>query len=112
MAPRGLGLPGWVGKRFEPARDGSVTGVNLLRDEAGGGLREHLEMRASVAPSRLDGAPALAVTYAPDAPLPWRRIRDEFRALPDGTLLGMTVLDVRGLGGLGTPLVLEPAAEV
>jgi cholesterol oxidase len=110
VAPRGLGLlglPRWFGKRFEATAAG-VHGVNLLHDD--GGLRAHLEMRADIEASRLDGAPALVVTYEQDAPLPWRHIRDEFRALEDGTLLGMTVLDVPGVRKAGTPFLLEVAA--
>jgi cholesterol oxidase len=110
VAPRGLGLlglPRWFGKRFEATAAG-VHGVNLLHDD--GGLRAHLEMRADIEASRLDGAPALVVTYEQDAPLPWRHIRDEFRTLEDGTLLGMTVLDVPGARKAGTPFLLEVAA--
>jgi cholesterol oxidase len=100
-----LGLPGWFGKRFSRGDDGALRGVNLLRD--GDGLREHLQMHAVVERSVVDRAPALVVTYADDAPLPWRHIRDEFRDVGDGTLLGMTVLDVPGARGVGTPFLLE-----
>lgn len=108
-APLGLGLlglPGWFGKRFERDVQG-LHGVNLLRD--GEGFREHLEMRATLGPSRLDGAPALVVTYGADAPLPWRHIRDELRAAGTGALLGMTVLDLPGARSIGTPFLLERA---
>ncbi len=107
VAPPGLGLlglPRWLGKRFEAAPDG-LQGVNLLRE--GDGVREHLAMHAAPGPSVLDGEPALIVTYADDAPLPWRHIRDEFRDTGDGTLLGMTVLDVPGARRIGTPFVLR-----
>lgn len=114
VAPRGLGLlglPGWFGKRFaEGGSKGELPGANLLRggDGDGGALREHLQMRAVIAASLLDGLPAAVVTYGRDAPLPWRYIRDEFRDVGDGRLLGMTVLDLPGARSTGTPFLLGP----
>ncbi len=98
-----LGLPRWYGKRFLQTPDG-LQGVNLLHKD--GAFREHLHMDAVVQPSRLDGVPALIVTYAADAPLPWRHIRDEFRALDANTLLGMTVLDRPGVRRVGAPFIV------
>jgi len=114
LAPRGLavlGLPGWYGKRFQYGEDG-LTGVNLLEQD--GAMREYLEMRVAVEPSCQDGAPALVVTYPSDAPLPWREVRDEFRLLGPGELLGMTVVDRPGGRALGTPFLLRrehPSAQ-
>jgi cholesterol oxidase len=103
LAPRGLaalGLPGWRGKRFE-ARDAELAGTN--RTAAG----ERLAMRARPAASAIDGRPALVVTYAAAAPLPWRRVRDELRELPDGRLLALSMLDVP-LPALPLPFLLVP----
>jgi cholesterol oxidase len=94
-APGALGLAGlsdWFGKRFELESDGDeLSGINLLRD--GDELVEYLAMSARIEPSAIDGAPVLVSTYGPEAPLPWRHVRDEFRRLGPGTLLGMAVID-------------------
>ena len=82
-----------------------LVGMNLLT--GGDGLTEYLEMEARVGPSCQDGAPALVVTYRPEAPLPWRNVRDEFRAFGPDSLLGMTVLDRPGARSVGTPFLLE-----
>lgn len=110
VAPVGLGVIGlrdWYGKRLR--RDGDLlVGANLVR--IGDGLAERLPMTARVEPSLVDGRPALAVSYGADAPLPWRRVRDELRVAPDGTVIGMTLLAVPALGRLGgLPFLLRRA---
>ncbi|MBB1032082.1 hypothetical protein G6027_14575 [Dietzia sp. SLG310A2-38A2] len=88
IAPRAItmgGMPGWRGKRF--ASDG--TAVNLL-DDGRGSLREALPMRATLETSWLDGRPTIVCSYGPAGPVPWRWVRDEFRALDDRRLLGLT----------------------
>ena len=110
VAPTGLGLiglPRWFGKRFRLEGD-HLAGMNLLRRD--GGLAETLPMTARVEPSVLDRRPALVVSYAADAPVPWRWVRDEIRLRPDGGYLGMTLVQrpvLRLLGG--TPFLLHPA---
>ena len=103
LAPRGIGLlgmPGWQGKRF--AREDEVlTGTN--RTAHG----ERLAMRAETATSAHDGRAALVVTYGRTAPLPWRHVRDEFRQLPDGRLLGLSLLDAPGPSA-PLPFLLTP----
>lgn len=87
-APRAIalgGMPRWYGKRF--ADDGNA--VNLLAD-ADGALREVLPMRVALEPSWLDDRPAIVVSYGSNGPVPWRWVRDEFRPVDDGTLLGLT----------------------
>jgi cholesterol oxidase len=103
-----LGLPGWVGKRFRCSPDGGVAGMNLVRRP--GGLAETLPMSLTEGASLADGRPALVVSYAPDAPWPWRWVRDELRAAPDGTaLVAMTFVDLPVLRRLGgTPFLLTP----
>lgn len=110
LAPAGLGLiglPDWYGKRFDLSSEG-LTGMNLLRGkDYDGHLVEYLAMSARVEPSVLDGSPVVVSTYGQGAPLPWRYVRDEFRLLAPGLLLGMAVLDRPLARGLGTPFVLE-----
>jgi len=92
VAPRAIALAGmrrWYGKRF----DGAGGAVNLVRD-SDGAVRDILPTRTFSDASWLDGGNALIVSYGADprqsAPVPWRWVRDEFRTLDDGTLLGMT----------------------
>ena len=102
------GLPGWFGKRFELTDGGrALSGMNLLwRD---GELVEYLAMTARIEPSVVDGAPVLVSTYGSAAPLPWRHVRDEFRRLGPGCLLGMAVLDRPLFRAVGMAFALEPA---
>ena len=110
LAPAGLGLiglPHWHGKRFDLSEQG-LDGMNLLRTEKDGGqLVEYLAMVARSQPSVLDGGPVVVSTYGSEAPLPWRHVRDEFRLLAPGLLLGMAVVDRPFLRSLGTPFLLE-----
>ena len=104
------GLPGWFGKRFGPAGDpDELSGFNLLQRD--GALTEYLEMVARVEPSALDGAPVLVSTYGDDAPLPWRHVRDEFRLLAPGLLLGMAVVDRPLLRRIGIAFAMEAVPE-
>ena len=107
LAPRALGLvglPDWYGKRFVEGERG-LSGVNLLHRRDG--LVEYLDMDAALEPSVLDGAPVMVSTYGPAAPLPWRHVRDEFRLVSPGLLLGMAVVDRRFTRGTGMAFVLE-----
>jgi cholesterol oxidase len=114
LSPAGLGLlglPDWFGKRFERTPDG-LRGINLLDPEGtGGAFVEYLEMQAALEPSVLDRAPVLVSTYGPEAPLPWRYVRDEFRLLGPGRLLGMAVVDRPAIRRTGTPFVLETVPD-
>ncbi len=111
LAPAALalaGLPGWYGKRFELEGE-HLTGMNLLEKE--GELVEYLAMRAELQPSALDGAPVLVSTYPEEAPLPWRHVRDEFRLVEPGLLLGMAVFDRPAARHIGLPFALEAEFE-
>ncbi|WP_241385844.1 hypothetical protein [Rhodococcus sp. CH91] len=104
-APRAIalgGMPRWYGKRF--AGDG--TAVNLLADTGGALLQEKLPMRVAIAPSWLDGHPAIVVSYGADAPVPWRWVRDEFRTLDERTLLGLTFAATPASRVLASPFTL------
>jgi cholesterol oxidase len=119
ISPRGLGLiglPDWFGKRFEAGPSGlqgvDLRGVNLLRgDGSESGFVEYLEMKACVEPSVIDGAPVVVSTYGEAAPLPWRHVRDEFRLLGPGQLLGMAVFDRPAFRRAGMPFLLEATVE-
>ncbi|MTB89055.1 hypothetical protein H9L21_11210 [Aeromicrobium senzhongii] len=112
IAPVGLGLIGlrhWYGKRFVRA-GGGAAGMNLVW--RGGSVAETLPMTLTSGVSLADGKPALVVEYAADAPRPWRWVRDELRAGSDGTVVGMTFVDLfllRSVGG--TPFLLIPKTE-
>lgn len=111
VAPAGLGLvglPRWHGKRFETAGPGELTGVNLLRARGSDALEERLAMRAVLGRGLADGRPAVVVTYAADAPRPWRWVRDELRLGPDGALVGMSYVDRPLLRRGGLPFLLRP----
>lgn len=103
-----LGMPGWCGKRFDPdPGDGILRGANLARskDRAVG---DSIPITARLEPSRMDGRPALVVSYPPEARFPWPRVRDEFRPFGSGTLLGMTFGIPLAPPG-GTPFLLHRA---
>lgn len=110
-APRSIalaGMPRWYGKRFGPGPDdATLAGVNLLRHAGGDGFEERNPMTARIAPSWLDGAPALVVSYGERGPIPWRWVRDEFRPAGEGTLLGLTFTVTPALRALAAPFVLE-----
>ncbi|WP_051756471.1 hypothetical protein [Nocardia sp. NRRL WC-3656] len=104
IAFRLTGLADWWGKDLRPAPAGDgLTGYNLAGPR---GESATLPLRATIGPSRLDGAPAVVVSYASDAPFPWRRVVDDLRILADGTVLGLTFglpLTPRG----GSPFLLR-----
>ena len=103
VAPLGLGLiglPRWFGKRLT-ADDDRLRGINLVRARGTDGLHERLPMTGERSTSLIDGLPAVAITYSADAPRPWRWVRDEVRRLPDGTYVGMTIVDLPGIRRLG-----------
>jgi hypothetical protein len=81
------GVHGWWGKQFRPAGD-SLEGENLVRRR--NGLVESIPMTARIAPSRVDGRPAILIEYPADAPWPHNRVRDELRPLGERTLLGLS----------------------
>ncbi len=99
-------MPGWYGKRFTLAEDGTATlvGVNLLR--SGEQIIDSIEMTAGIGPSRRDGRPALIIGYPVDAPFPWPRVVDELRPFGDSALIGVTFGIPGSLPG-GTPFVLR-----
>ncbi len=96
------GLPGWQGKRFLDAD----TATNVLR-AADGGRKEKLRMQCREGASLVDGRQGVALHYGQDAVLPWRWIVDELRVLNEGTLLGMTVINLPVLRHLAFPFLLR-----
>ncbi len=107
VAPRAIalgGMRGWRGKRFATGGDA----VNLV-DDADGSLRELMPMQVTIEPSWLDGRPVIVCSYGQDGPMPWRWVRDEFRALDDHRLLGLTFAGSRWSAPLAAPLLLTRA---
>ncbi|SIS23452.1 hypothetical protein [Williamsia sterculiae] len=84
------GMPHWYGKRFRPhnSDDTTLQGTNLLRRDDR--ITESVPMTASIRASRLDGQPALVVSYRRHAPWPWRNVNDELRPHGEATLIGLT----------------------
>ena len=110
VAPAGLGLvglPRWYGKRFTAFGPGELTGTNLVRVRHGSGFEERLPMRAVLGAGLADGLPAVVVTYAGDAPRPWRWVRDELRVTDAGVLVGMSYVDRPLLRRGGLPFLLH-----
>jgi hypothetical protein len=110
LTMRLTGMPGWCGKRFRAPADGgdSLEGENLLRRQ--GRIVGSIPMRAELAPSRVDGRPALVVSYPPDARRPWRDVNDELRPLDERTLLGLT-FGIPGAPRGGSPFLLHRMEE-
>lgn len=99
------GLPGWQGKRFLGAD--AATNVLLRR----GTTTEALAMRLRTGASQVDGRTGVALHYVPSAdgtpaPIPWRWVRDELRAVDDDTLLGFTIVDLPVLRRMAFPFLL------
>lgn len=94
IAPVGLGLiglPRWYGKRFIRDEEG-LAGVNLVT-ATDCGFEERLPMRVALGTSVKDGRLAGVITYADDAPRPWRWVRDEVRVVSRSRLAGATFVD-------------------
>jgi hypothetical protein len=79
----------WVGKTYATKADGTGEGYNSWR-RSGGHVNRHLRFATEIAPSHLDGRPALIMyygrfnNYAGDLEL-----IDEIRRLDDGAYLGI-----------------------
>ncbi|MCC1495875.1 hypothetical protein [Alcanivorax sp. 1008] len=98
------GLPGWQGKRFTTAT--SATNVLIHK----GQTEERLTMTVTSVKSLVDGSDGLALCYGPDAPRPWRWVRDELRAIDANTLLGITFVDKPLIRLFAFPFLLERAS--
>ncbi|NIV19109.1 MAG: hypothetical protein GWN54_00270 [Gammaproteobacteria bacterium] len=100
------GLGGWWGKDF----DGQGGIDNLL--ERDGALRRTLPGKVREAASLLDGKPCQRIEYPKGSRLPWIWAVDELRQVGEGKLLGMMVLNVRGLPHLAFPFTLRAREDV
>ncbi len=94
------GLPGWQGKQFLS----NTTATNVLLKK--GQTRQALLMHCVGGVSQVDGKQGLALHYGADAPIPWRWVRDEMRALDAHHILGMTVINLPLLNRLSFPFLL------
>ncbi len=94
------GLGGWWGKEFL----GPTDAVNLVL--RGGSLKQVIPMKVAVAPSRLDGGPAVQLRYPPGSRLPWPWIIDELRQIDETTLLGMTMVAAGWFPRIAFPFML------
>lgn len=106
LTMRVFGMPGWCGKAFRPATANPDTrdGENLVRRD--GRSEPSIPMQARIASSRLDGRPAIVLSYPADARFPWPRVTDELRPLDDRTLLGLA-FGVPLAPRHGTPFLLR-----
>lgn len=98
-----MGLPGWQGKRF--LGNAQATNVLLIKGQE----FEALRMTMVLGPSMEDGKTGLALHYEKTAPWPWRRVRDELRALDEHRILGITIVDAPLLKHFRFPFILERA---
>jgi putative intracellular protease/amidase len=104
------GMHGWWGKQFRVSAAGgdSLEGENLLQRR--GRIVKSIPMTAEIGNSRVDGRPALLISYPPDARWPHNRVKDELRPLDEQTLLGLSFglpLAPRG----GAPFILHRRGE-
>ena len=96
------GLGGWWGKRFDEAGNG----VNIVLK--GGRQVEVMPVQVVLRPSQVDGKACLAILYPPaTSPWPMTRIMDEIRQLDDHRLLGLAIIQQRGLRRFPLPFVLH-----
>ena len=94
------GLRDWWGKElsgFGPAH-------NLVRRR--GELVRTLPMQLGLSTSRVDGKACAVLRYGAESPFPWPHVIDELRALNDGELLGMSVIDFPILRDHAFPFLL------
>jgi hypothetical protein len=98
------GLPGWQGKRFLSAD--TATNILKKRDAA----VQALSMTVVEGISQVDGKSGVALYYGADAPMPWRWVRDELRAVNEHTLLGITVINLPIIRHFGFPFLLKREA--
>jgi hypothetical protein len=85
----------WKGKTFD---HGGNSGQNLILG------KPRFRFRAEVAPSAIDGQPALRLLYADPAfanPWPVRDLIDELRSIGPGMAIGPVLLQGRVLGWFG-----------
>ncbi len=76
----------WEGKSFSPTSSSEGRGINRFRYPV---RRGWFPFRTSLAPSRIDGRPCIAIDYdVPENPWLARGIYDELRGLGDGLYLG------------------------
>ena len=104
IAPKLLplgGLPGWFGKSFAEGE----KAINLLRK--GNELVEAVPMCRRFCASGIDGQSALVLSYDRRAPLGCRLLIDEFRALDEDTLLGLTVVNLPLIRSFTLPFLLK-----
>ncbi|MEU4317782.1 hypothetical protein AB0F85_05215 [Nocardia fluminea] len=100
------GMRGWCGKSFTEPDDSDVylRGVNLVRRR--GTIEPSIPITAQIGASRVDGEPALIVSYPATARFPWNRVTDELRPFGSRRLLGLTFGIPGGPAG-GAPFVLH-----
>jgi hypothetical protein len=96
-----LGFRGWWGKDL--CADGWVQNLFMVQ----GTLTRKFPTRMDPAVSKLDGGPALALTYPRTMRWPWPWVTDELRALDDDHLLGMSLFSQFPLTARPTPFILQ-----
>lgn len=95
------GFGGWRGKLFL----GKGLAVNLFQTQHG--TEKRFPMTLARKPSRVDGKDTLVLLYPTEARAPWCWVTDELRRTADGSILGMTFVDVPVIRHLVFPFVLK-----
>lgn len=99
------GLPGWWGKWF----DGAGQGTNLL--QRGGSMQRAVPICLEIRPSLVDSRSGVTVVYPGSSPWPLPLIVDELRLLGDEALLGMTMVSRFSLQQFSFPFLLQAIRE-
>lgn len=81
------GLPGWSGKVFT-----SAQAVNIIKRQ--GQPARGLKMHLAQEPQLMDSRQGMVARYSEEAPLIWRKCRDEFRQIDADTVLGASYFDL------------------
>ena len=104
----------WAGKAFAAAAPGDerISGTNIFSSRGGGdGWATARPFSAAIAPSRLDGRPALVLVYVGAFWGAKAGMRDELRLAAPGVWIGLGSMSATGGAQNCAPFVLYDSAE-